>query len=125
MLPLSAGLKLRAAPDGSEQTLVYYDCVLRLISVDRKPSSTNPAVDHGIQSGPFLLGRTEPLRLHIFLDGSVVEIFANDRFCLTSRIYPVGTHSTGVGLYSSGGDAKMLSFEAWEIQPISPDRLTS
>jgi len=120
-----AGLKLRAAADGSEQTLVYYDRPRKLLCVDRSKSSTDSSPDKAMQSGPFLLGRGEPLRLRIFLDGSVVEIFANDRFCLTARIYPAGTRSTGLGLYASAGTAKMLSFEAWEMKPISPDRLTS
>jgi beta-fructofuranosidase len=120
-----AGLKLRAAPDGSEQTLVYYDREQRLVCVDRSQSSTDASADRGMQSGPFLLGRGETLRLRIFLDGSVIEIFANERFCLTARVYPVGRRSLGVGLYASGGAAKMVSFEAWEMRPISGDRLTS
>jgi beta-fructofuranosidase len=120
-----AGLKLRAAADGNEQTLVYYDREQRLLSVDRSRSSTGAGADRGMQSGPFLLHPGEPLRLRIFLDGSVVEIFANDRFCLTTRIYPVGPQSTGLGLYASGGTAKMVSFAAWEMRPISPDRLTT
>lgn len=120
-----AGLKLRAAPDSSEQTLVYYDREQRLLCVDRSHSSTDTSADRGLQSGPFLLGQGEPLRLRIFLDGSVVEIFANDKFCLTARIYPAGKQSTGIGLYASGGTAKMLSLDAWEMRPISPDRLTS
>jgi beta-fructofuranosidase len=120
-----AGLRLRAALDGSEQTLVYYDREQRLLAVDRSHSSSDRSADRGMQSGPFLLDRGEPLRLHIFLDGSVIEIFANDRFCLTARVYPVGPRSTGIGLHSSGGTAKMASFEAWEMRPISQDRLTS
>jgi len=120
-----AGLKLRTAPDATEQTLVYYDRVQRLLCVDRSRSSTDASADRKMQSGPFLLQRGEPLSLHIFLDGSVVEIFANDKFCLTARIYPAGKRSTGIGLYSTGGAAKMLSFDAWEMRPISSDRLTS
>lgn len=120
-----AGLMLRVAPDRSEQTLVYYDREQRLICVDRSQSSTDPSADRGMQSGPFLLGRGEPLHLHIFLDGSVIEIFANDRFCLTARVYPAGERSTGVALHASGGTAKMVSFEAWEMRPISANRLTS
>jgi len=122
---VQAGLKLRAAPDSSEQTLVYYDRLQRLICVDRSRASRNPAADRSMQTGPFLLGRGEPLRLHIFLDGSVVEIFANDRFCLSARVYPEGPHSTGLGLYSTGNAAKMASLQAWQMRPISPDRLTS
>ncbi len=119
-----AGLKLRIAPDRSEQTLVYYDRDQRLICVDRSQSSTDRTADRSMQSGPFLLGRGEHLRLHIFLDGSVIEIFANDRFCLSARVYPAGPRSTGIALYASSGTANMLSFEAWEMRPISPDRLT-
>ncbi|MGA2742277.1 MAG: glycoside hydrolase family 32 protein [Bryobacteraceae bacterium] len=120
-----AGLMLRIASDRSEQTLVYYDRDARLVCVDRSQSSTDKSADRDMQSGPFLLGRGETLRLRIFLDGSVVEIFANDRFCLTARVYPAGPRSTGVALYASGGSARMVSFEAWEMRPISPDRLTS
>lgn len=120
-----AGLKLRAAPDGSEQTLVYYDRDSRLISVDRTQSTTDASAERTVQSAPFLLGRTESLRLHIFLDGSVIEIYANDRFYMATRVYPKGPRSTGIGLYSNAGTAKLASLEAWEMQPISPDRLTS
>jgi beta-fructofuranosidase len=120
-----AGLNVRSAPDRSEQTPIYYDREQRLICVDRSQSSTDKNVDRGMQSGPFLLGRGEPLRLHIFLDGSVLEIFANDRFCLTARVYPANPRSTGIALYSSGGTASMSSFDAWEMKPISGDRLTS
>jgi len=120
-----AGLKLRAAPDGSEQTLVYYDRDQRLLCVDRSQSSADSSADRAMQSGPFLLARGEPLRLRIFLDGSVIEIFANERFCLAARVYPVGRRSLGVGLYANGGTAEFVSFDAWEMRPISSDRLTS
>jgi beta-fructofuranosidase len=122
---VQAGLKLRAAPDGTEQTLLYYDREQRKICVDRSRASTGASADRGMQSAPFLLGRGESLRFRVFLDGSVIEIFANDRFCLTARVYPAGPRSTGLGLYATGGTAKMLSFDAWQMRPISPDRLTS
>jgi beta-fructofuranosidase len=122
---VQAGLKLRVAANRSEQTLVYYDRTQRLICVDRSQSSTDKSADRAMQSGPFLLGRAEPLRLHIFLDGSVIEIFANDRFCLSARVYPAGARSKGIALYATGGTASMASFEAWEMRPISGDRLTT
>jgi beta-fructofuranosidase len=119
-----AGLKLRSAPDGSEQTLVYYDRAARRLAVDKSKSSLNPAADRKMQSGPFDLAKGEPLRLHIFLDGSVIEIFANERACLTARVYPESPRSTRLGLFSSGGKAKLASLEGWEMRPISPNRLT-
>ena len=119
------GLNIRIAPDRSEQTTIYYDRDARQLCVDRSHSSTDKSADRTMQSGPFLLGRDEALKLHVFLDGSVVEIFANDRFVLTARIYPAGAHSTGISLFEDGGSAQMKSFDAWEMRPISPDRLTS
>ncbi len=120
-----AGLKVRAAPDESEQTLIYYDRIAKRLAVDRSKSSTDPNVDRVLQSGPFALGTGEPLRLHLFLDGSVIEIFANDRACLTTRVYPVNPQSIGLGLLSVGGKAKLISQDVWEMQAISKDRLTS
>jgi beta-fructofuranosidase len=119
------GLKLRAALDGSEQTLVYYDRGTKRLAVDKSKSSLNSAADRKMQSGPFDLAKGEPLRLHIFLDGSVIEIFANERACLTARVYPESPRSTGLGLFGSGGKAKLASLEAWEMRPISPNRLTT
>lgn len=110
-----AGLKLLAAPDGSEQTLVYYDRAARKLIVDRSKSSLDARADRGPQSGPFLLAPGEPLRLHIFLDRSVVEIFANERACVTARVYPSKAGSLGLGLFSEGGKAKLASLEGWEI----------
>jgi beta-fructofuranosidase len=120
-----AGLKLRAAPDGSEQTLVYYDRAAKLLAADKSKSSLNPAAERKMQSGPFDLARGEPLRLHIFLDGSVIEIFANERACLTARVYPESPRSQGLGLFANGGKAKVTSLDAWEMRPISPNRLTT
>ena len=52
---------------------------------------------------PLILGPDEPLRLHIFLDRSVLEVFANDRISITSRIYPTRADSTCVALLAERG----------------------
>jgi hypothetical protein len=58
------------------------------------------------------------------LDASVAEFFCNDRQVLTSRIYrrPGGPLS----VYLIDPDLSALrGFEAWQLHPISPDRLTA
>jgi len=67
----------------------------------------------------------EPLRLQVFLDASVIEVFASRRACLTERIYPTRADSLGVSLLARGGTARLLTLEVWEMRAISPDRLTS
>jgi beta-fructofuranosidase len=57
----------------------------------------------------------EPLSLRAFLDGSVVELYANDRHCLTSRVYPEA-ESTGISVAAEGGRATVSSLAAWALE---------
>jgi beta-fructofuranosidase len=41
--------------------------------------------------------------LRVFIDKSVVEIFANDRQAITQRVYPTRSESVGIYLFSEGG----------------------
>lgn len=113
---LQAGLKVRAGADGGEGTRIYCDRTGRKLTVESGGAA---------QSGPFQLGRGEPLRLRVFLDGSVMEVFANERACLTARVYGTEARRTGVGLWANSDKAKLTSLDVWEMTPISKDRLTS
>ena len=62
----------------------------------------------------------QTLKLRIFLDRSVVEVFANDRVCLASRIYPTRADSRGLTLFARGGSARLSSLDAWEMRSIWP-----
>jgi len=118
------GLKVRAAPGGKEETLVTYSRTSGRLLVERERSSLHLDVDRGPQGGQFPLAEDETLNLHVFLDASVIEIFANDRACLTSRIYPSRSDSLGLGAFARGGKARLKALDVWEMRPISPDRLT-
>jgi beta-fructofuranosidase len=56
------------------------------------------------------------LKLRILLDGSVVEVIANDRTSLTSRIYPSRADSQQVRLF--GTNARLQSLDIWEMPSI-------
>jgi beta-fructofuranosidase len=43
-----------------------------------------------------------------------MEVFANERLCLTERIYPTRNDSLGVALRADGGGARLHRFDAWE-----------
>ena len=61
-------------------------------------------------------------RLHIFLDGSVVEVFANHLTSLTARVYQIPSGPLRLKLE---GAAKIESLAAWQMKPISNNRPTS
>jgi beta-fructofuranosidase len=46
------------------------------------------ATDRNLHTAPLALGPDESLRLQVFLDRSVLEVFANQRVSITSRLYP-------------------------------------
>lgn len=131
------GVKVRCAPDGSEETVIACDrdagC-LRIglarstlspdivyrtyVTTFHVPGGENPPVT--AQEAPFALAPGEPLRLRIFLDRSMLEVFANERQCLAQRIYPTRDDSLGITLFAEGGEAELLTLNAWEMAPTNP-----
>jgi beta-fructofuranosidase len=119
------GLRLRCARDFSEQTVLGYRRKEQRLFVDTTKSTSDPQIIRGISGGYFRLDPGGALNLHVFLDASVMEVFANNgQACLTERIYS-GKDSLGIGAYALGGKAQVLSMDIWEIRPISPNRLTT
>jgi beta-fructofuranosidase len=112
------GIAVRRSPDGSEYTQIAYDAVLHQLVVDRTHASLDPTTDRNLHVAPLTLNPDEPLRLHIFIDRSVLEVFANERVSITTRIYPTRADSQGVGLLAERGEAQLLSLDAWQLQAI-------
>ena len=126
------GIKVRMSPDGREQTTISVDNTAHTLSVDTTRASLRTDIyqpyplmrgearsDVRIQAAPFSLKSGETLSLRIFLDRSILEVFANDRQCVTQRIYPTLPDSLGVALFSQGGKTIIESIEAWDINAIN------
>ncbi len=111
-------LSVFETPDRAEHTPIRYERDGTL-SVDRAPSSRNPHafVDTQSMSVP---PYDEPLSLRLFLDRSVVEIYANERHCLTSRVYPTRDDAVGISAVAEGGRASVSSLSAWALGEAMP-----
>ena len=86
------------------------------LKIDTRKSSLGEGPKN-TEAGPFELGADEPLKLQVFVDKSVVEVFANDRQAVMRRIYPTRANSLGVKLFSKGGSAKVKKLQAWDMMP--------
>ena len=113
------GVKVCSSPDGEEETLVFYDAAEKMLKVDTRKSGPE-GTPKGVEAGPFELKDGERLKLRVFVDKSVVEVFANGRQAVMRRIYPSREDSVGVSLFSNGGDASVHLLEAWNITPSNP-----
>ena len=68
----------------------------------------------------------EPLRLRVFVDRSVVEVFANDRQCVAARVYPGRDDSVGVSVRAQGRGARLKALHAWPLADLhGPGRETA
>lgn len=115
MSSYQVGVQIRTSPNGEETTLLYYDTSTRKLVFDATRSGERGR--KVIEEAPFELADQEPLELRIFVDHSVVEVFANDRQGITRRVYPVRNDSDQVKLFCSGGEAHFGSIETWEMMP--------
>lgn len=113
------GLKVCRSPKGEEETLVYYDAIGKKLKVDTHKSSLTEG-PKCVEAGPFELTPGETLKLRVFVDKSVVEVFANGRQAVMRRIYPSRDDSVGVALFSNGGPASVATLEAWDMMPSNP-----
>ncbi|MBN2271836.1 MAG: glycoside hydrolase family 32 protein [Sedimentisphaerales bacterium] len=90
-----------------------------LITIDSSYSSLLPDVaSRAPEAAPLSLAKNESLKLRVFLDKSVVEVFVNGRQCVAMRVYPGREDSLGVSMRAQGSDAVLKSLDAWQMRSI-------
>ncbi|WP_051251458.1 GH32 C-terminal domain-containing protein [Paenibacillus harenae] len=111
------GIWVRQSPSRDEETLIYYDRRSSELGVDREKATLSMEErTRGVQSGRLDLAG-EALRLHIYMDRSMIEVYANGLKSLTTRVYPSRTDSLGLRLQGSG-KAKIRSLDIWAMKSI-------
>ncbi|KAK8029698.1 glycoside hydrolase family 32 protein [Apiospora rasikravindrae] len=61
--------------------------------------------------------RTEPLILRVFFDVSALEVFANERTAVSTRIYPESGTCYGIFPFVEGDECNMSQCDYWEMAP--------
>jgi beta-fructofuranosidase len=90
-----------------------------LITIESSYSSTLPdARLRAPETAPFTLNPGETVKLRVFIDKSVVEVFVNGKQCVAMRVYPGREDSRGVSIRSQGQDAELKSLDAWQMKNI-------
>ncbi|MGD0613046.1 MAG: glycoside hydrolase family 32 protein [Anaerolineales bacterium] len=116
--PSCHGLKLCCSPDEREETFVGYDFLTQQVFVDRQQSSLSPEVNRGIVKTAYRQKEHEPLRLHLFLDRSVMEVFVDNAIAITTRLYPTRPDSLGIGAFARQGAVTIKSLDIWKMKSI-------
>lgn len=117
---LAAEIKIQLRPRDAECKLLLQSEKQDFLRI----SITNQSDGRSLRVNNFLaplMGDSDsPLDLHIVIDGSVIEIFANGA-ALTARSYGLASGPLRLKLE---GNADIETVETWQMKPISNDRLT-
>jgi sucrose-6-phosphate hydrolase SacC (GH32 family) len=97
------GLAVRRAPDGKQAVRITFDGAQLEVAGTKVPFKLLPA--------------EKSLRLHVFLDRSVLEVYANGRACITRVIQP-GKDDLGAAVIAQGGGAKLRRLDSWPMASI-------
>ena len=109
------GFKLRKG-DGVE-TIVGVIPAMNMLFVDRTKSGDVYFNDQFSGRFTTTLSETRRVKLHIFVDRSIVEVFANDgERVMTDRIYPPAA-CNGIEVYSQGG-GRIVSMTVWPMGSV-------
>ena len=110
----------RFLKSGSRQGELTYDAergtlTLDLTSLDRR--SNDGGIYNGIYSValPERVAAGETLKLHVFLDGSIADIFVNDRWAFSVRMFPNDVNQTEVEAFAT--TATKTTIKAWTLNP--------
>ena len=98
------GLKLRSSGDGSRAIVLRYSG--GTLNVAGTDVPVQPA------------GKAKSLRLHVFLDRSVMEVFINGGRQAVTRVEYPGEDDLSVGVFAEGGKATVKSLDAWQMNSI-------
>ena len=122
------GFYVLRSKDGSEKTRI--SCFTstnrwtgkQSLQIDVTESSNHPDVyARTPEIGPINLIDGNILKMRIFVDQSIVEVFANEQQCLTLRVYPTLEDSNGVSFFARGGKSTITNMRVWKMKSIWPE----
>ena len=108
-------------PKAEEFKLRLYSEAGDFVTISYSRQSGGRELRVNTSAAPLPVAPGSPFRLHMFLDGSVLEVFANETVALTARVYQI---PSGPLRLKFDGDVKISSLHTWQMKPISKDRLT-
>lgn len=113
------GLAVRSSPDGAEETQIIVRPDAGVVEIRREHASLSSDAARSLVSAPLPASTDQGVKLHLFLDRSVLELFVNDQICLACRIYPTRADSLGVRVLRQK-DAGPTLLDVWSLAGVWP-----
>lgn len=99
------GFIIGKTPNNEESYKIYYNMTTQEWVVDASKSSLSIQVRRDIRKGAFKITPGSSFNIRVFIDGSVLEVFIDNKSHFTGRFFPTLINATGVDLFATGGTA--------------------
>lgn len=101
---------------------VYYDPKQNKIVVDARTVDrlkNDERAFNGLYESalPMRLGIGNAFDLHAYVDHSILDIFINEKWAFSVRLFPTDENATEVEAFSDGGETVFESLTAWTLDP--------
>lgn len=107
-------LSVRQSPADEEVTRIIYNHIDQCLWLDTTHARQNSASGQA-NAAPLVLTDHDTLRLRVFVDDSVIEVYANEGVCLSGRIYPARTDSDHISIRCNKGEAFIQQCVVWSM----------
>ncbi len=114
--PIAFALTL--SPDTQEHLSIVYQSTPQRITVEYQQADIRAEVNQQYDTITLKDFADRVLRLHLFLDHSVLELFVNERYYLASRIYLQSTVSMSIDIFARQGTIHVNSLDIWSLASI-------
>jgi beta-fructofuranosidase len=109
-------LSVLCSDDDSQRTDIHYSAAEAALVIEREHASTADTDERHPHRATHPLANGEHLSLRVLLDGSVLEVIANERTSITSRVYPTSFSQDGLRVH--GQNATLHTLAIYEMPSI-------
>lgn len=115
----SSPFGFRFFKDGGSAAVLKYIPSANMISIDLTGLDRTPN-DNGTYNGLYtcVLPETVPawseLKINLFIDGSVLDLFINDKWATSMRVFPSSANADGVEVFADSS-VNVVELGAWEL----------
>jgi len=99
---------------GDRQAVLSYDAATGILTLDYT-TLARVTTDNGVWSAklPQKVNAGETLKLHVFVDGSIADIFVNDLWAFSVRLFPTDANAVEAEVFADASTATKIS--AWVL----------
>ena len=94
---------------------------INLSKLNRKVNDQNSFNGRYVATLPEVPEKGSEFTLDVFVDGSILDIFVNNKFATSMRVYPADSDADEVEMFSEGGAVKVNELNGWLLDSSSED----